>query len=106
MLARMRWCYSLNRECLNQKQLTQKLNNAPVWNTAELCAVWEPLFFYAPMVMLRRKSDGMVGSMLYQDTPRLYFAWQPRKPEMFMDYEYNIKKEDDTLKLLLPYHTD
>lgn len=48
-----------------------------VWGTAELSEDFEVLGFLAPYVVVRRKSDGMKGSLLFQDSPRLYFSFDP-----------------------------
>lgn len=48
-----------------------------VWNTDELARDFEALGFLAPFVVVRRKSDGQKGSLMFQHHPRFYFNWQP-----------------------------
>ena len=47
-----------------------------VLDPAELAAEFEVIGFMAPFVAVRRKSDGVVGSLEFQHEPRLYFNWQ------------------------------
>lgn len=44
-----------------------------VWNLEELSAEYVISGFMAPFVVVRRKSDGVVGSMEFQHSPRFYF---------------------------------
>lgn len=48
-----------------------------VWDTAELGRDFEVLGFAAPFVVVRRRSDGVRGSLMFQHTPRLYYGWKP-----------------------------
>jgi hypothetical protein len=50
-----------------------------VWDTSELARDFEVLGFAAPIVVVRRKADGMKGSLEFQHNPRLYFNWQPHE---------------------------
>ncbi len=47
-----------------------------VWDPAGLAAEFEVIGFMAPLVVVRRKADGVVGSLEFQHEPRLYFNWQ------------------------------
>jgi len=47
----------------------------PVWSTDALRAEFEVLTFLAPFVEVRRRSDGALGSMQFQPSPRYYFAF-------------------------------
>jgi hypothetical protein len=47
-----------------------------VWTTTELSQDFEVLGFMAPLVVVRRKSDGVKGSLEFQHNPRLYFNFQ------------------------------
>jgi len=52
------------------------------WDTAELCRDFAVEGFMAPLVVVRRKADGKVGSLFFQHgPPRLYFCWQEHEPE-------------------------
>lgn len=49
-----------------------------VWDTSELQDAFEALGFMAPYIVVRRRSDGVKGSLEFQHGPdRLYFNWQP-----------------------------
>lgn len=48
-----------------------------VWTTTELQADFTVLGFAAPLVIVRRKSDGVQGTLLFDHTPRFYFGWAP-----------------------------
>ena len=48
-----------------------------VWNTGELQDAFEVLGFAALLCVVRRRSDGQRGSVMFQHgPPRLYFNWQ------------------------------
>jgi hypothetical protein len=44
-----------------------------VWSTDELSPSFEVLGFMAPFVVVRRKSDGVKGSMEFCHSPRFYY---------------------------------
>ena len=48
-----------------------------VWDTEQLADDFEVIGFMAPYVVVRRRADGVKGSLEFQHNPRLYFAWQP-----------------------------
>jgi hypothetical protein len=47
-----------------------------VWDLRELAAGFVVVGFMAPYVVVRRKSDGTVGSLEFQHLPRFYFKWK------------------------------
>ena len=47
-----------------------------VWDTDQLREEYDVTGFLAPFVVARRKSDGAVGSLEFQGSPRFYFNWQ------------------------------
>jgi hypothetical protein len=47
-----------------------------VWDTNQLSAEFEPIGFMAPLVVVRRRSDGVKGSLEFQHNPRFYFGWK------------------------------
>ena len=53
------------------------IQHGQVWTTAELQQEFEALGFMAPYIVVRRKSDGVRGSLKFQHSPRLYFGFQP-----------------------------
>jgi hypothetical protein len=50
-----------------------------VWDTQQLALDFEVIGFMAPLVVVRRKADGMKGSLEFQHRPRLYFNFEPHK---------------------------
>ncbi len=50
-----------------------------VWDTGELARDFVVTGFLAPLVVVRRKSDGVVGSLEFQNAPRLYFHFKPHE---------------------------
>jgi hypothetical protein len=48
-----------------------------VWNTQELTRDYEVLGFAAPYVVVRRRVDGVRGSLEFQHAPRFYFNFEP-----------------------------
>ena len=43
------------------------------WDTTQLSADFEVIGFMAPFVVVRRKADGVKGSMEFTHSPRVYF---------------------------------
>ena len=50
-----------------------------VWDTDQISRDFEIVGFAAPLVVVRRKADGKKGSLEFQQSPRLYFNWQPHE---------------------------
>jgi hypothetical protein len=48
-----------------------------VWNTDQLAEDFEAIGFMAPLIVVRRRADGVKGSLEFQHSPRFYFNWQP-----------------------------
>jgi hypothetical protein len=48
-----------------------------VWATDELADTFKVIGFMAPLVVVKRKSDGVEGSLEFQHSPRLYFNFDP-----------------------------
>ena len=44
-----------------------------VWDTEELKKDFEVRAFFAPFVLVVRRSDGVVGALTFQHSPRFYF---------------------------------
>lgn len=47
-----------------------------VWTTDELREHFDVIGFMAPLVVVQRKSDGVMGSLEFQANPRLYFNFK------------------------------
>lgn len=48
-----------------------------VWDTSELTNDFDVIGFAAPLVAVRRKADGVKGSLKFQHQPRFYFGFVP-----------------------------
>ncbi len=48
-----------------------------VWDTKQLGKDFEVLGFMAPFVVVKKRSSGIRGSLLFQHHPRLYHSFQP-----------------------------
>ena len=48
-----------------------------IWNTSELQDDFQVLGFMAPFVVARRRSDGVRGSLMFQNDPRFYYSFSP-----------------------------
>jgi hypothetical protein len=48
-----------------------------VWDTTQLGQDFEAIGFMAPLIVVRRRSDVVKGSLEFQHSPRFYFNWQP-----------------------------
>lgn len=47
-----------------------------VWDTQELALDFQVMGFMAPLVVVRRRTDGQKGSLEFQAFPRFYFNFQ------------------------------
>ena len=63
----------LNAEPGNRAALEAK--HGQVWDTDELQRDFEVLGFLAPFIAVRRREDGVVGSIVFQHYPRFYFRF-------------------------------
>lgn len=50
-----------------------------VWDTSQLQQDFEVIGFMSPFVVVRRRSDGVQGSLCFQHRPRYYFQFQQAK---------------------------
>lgn len=50
--------------------------HSPVWSNDELLEHFEAAHFDPPFVHVIRKADGVRGTVVFIDTPRLYFDFQ------------------------------
>jgi hypothetical protein len=48
-----------------------------VWDTDQLQEEFDVIGFLSPLVVVRRKSDGVKGSLMFQHNPRFYFGFKP-----------------------------
>lgn len=77
---RRRRVQEINAEPASRERLERKYGR--VWSTPQLADEFEVLGFAAPLVVVRRKADGLLGSLEFQHQPRFYFkfAAHPRSP--------------------------
>ena len=47
------------------------------WNTTELQQDFEVTGFAAPFVVVRRRSDGVKGTLEFSHSPRIYWGFSP-----------------------------
>ena len=71
-----------------RKELVQEINAEPgsreyleakhgqVWDTTQMQEDFEAIGFAAPYVVVRRRSDGQMGSLTFQARPRFYFSFE------------------------------
>lgn len=71
-----------------RRQRLAEINGAPgsrealeavhgqVWDTEQLTKDFEVKGFMAPLVVVRRRSDNVKGSLEFQHNPRFYFSFQ------------------------------
>lgn len=50
--------------------------DGPTWTTDDLVRDFEVLAFLAPYVHVRRKADGVLGTMRFKHAPRVYFDFE------------------------------
>jgi hypothetical protein len=48
-----------------------------VWDTQQLQADFDVLGFSAPLIVVRERSTGRMGSLFFQHSPRFYWGFQP-----------------------------
>jgi hypothetical protein len=68
-------CAEINATAGPRAELEAK--HGQVWDTDEMCRDFQALGFMAPFVVVRRRSDGVRGSLMFQHSPRFYFGFQP-----------------------------
>lgn len=74
--ARRELVAKLNRN-LSREELAEQYGD--VYDTTEMAELFEVTGFLAPFVVVKRKSDGKVGSLQFQGSPHFYFGWQEDK---------------------------
>lgn len=55
------------------ERIELEARHGQVWDTQQLSSDFEVLGFLAPFVMVKRKSDGVKGLLMFQHSPRFYF---------------------------------
>ena len=55
---------------------TMEAKQGQVWNTSEMQRDYSVESFAAPLIVVRRKADGVRGSLMFQHRPRYYYNFQ------------------------------
>jgi hypothetical protein len=70
-----------------RREIVAEINNNPsprealeaeygqVWDTTELQKDFEVLSFFAPACVVKRRSDGVRGTVTFQHSPRIYYGF-------------------------------
>lgn len=61
----------------DRQRLENEHGKDNVWNTQELSARFEVIGFMAPFCVVKDKTTGKKGSVMFQHMPRFYFGYQP-----------------------------
>jgi hypothetical protein len=64
------------RDYVNDQIVRGNLDSGPTWDTDALRREFEVIGFSAPYVVVRRRSDGVKGTLEFTHNPRVYFNWQ------------------------------
>ena len=65
---------------VNSQELTREALEArhgQVYDTAQMREAFDVLSFAAPLVVVRRLSDGVKGSLYFTHDPRFYYGFEP-----------------------------
>lgn len=74
--ARRQRLVEINSEPGSRESL--EAQHGQVWDTTELQQDFEAIGFMAPFIVVRRRTDGIKGSLEFQHSPRFYFNFQPK----------------------------
>lgn len=69
--ARRKLVEAINAEPGSREAL--EAQHGQVWDTDELQRDFEATSFMAPWIFVKRRSDGKMGSLVFQHRPRFYF---------------------------------
>jgi hypothetical protein len=75
--ARRERLVEINAEAGSREALERQYGR--VWDTQQLAEEFEVKGFLAPLVVVRRRADGVVGSLEFQHRPRFFFNFQPHR---------------------------
>lgn len=54
-----------------------EITGEELMTTAEATVAFEFISFCAPFVLVRRRADGVRGTLRFQHSPRFYYAFEP-----------------------------
>lgn len=72
----IRQCLAVVINAQPKERAALEQEHGQVWTTEELRQQFEIIGFGSPLVVVRRKSDGVKGSMFFQASPRFYFQFE------------------------------
>jgi hypothetical protein len=64
---------------LDQPAADLEAEEGPVWDTPGAVGLFEFISFAAPFVLVRRRVDGVEGTLEFTHNPRRYFNFIPRE---------------------------
>jgi hypothetical protein len=73
---RKRWNAQIN-DCVRSREELEEMWGGEILDHSELRRRFNHFFFCNPVLVCRRKSDGVRGTLLFQWNPRFYFRWKP-----------------------------
>jgi hypothetical protein len=65
----------INTDAGDRERLEQQ--HGRVWDTQQLQEDFDVLQFAAPLIVVRQKFTGRIGSMFFQHQPRFYWGFKP-----------------------------
>jgi len=65
----------INTDAGDRERLEER--HGRVWDTQELQYDFEVLQFAVPLIVVRQRTTGQMGSMFFQHQPRFYWGFQP-----------------------------
>lgn len=74
---RLDWLVLINSNPQQYDVLAKHFGTDNVWTLLDLAERFEIIGFSAPFACVQRRSDGLVGSVLFQHCPRYYFGFEP-----------------------------
>lgn len=66
----------MNRYASHENRAELEERYGEVWSTDEMTKHFDALGFMAPYIVVRRKADGVRGSLEFRHSPRYYFNFQ------------------------------
>lgn len=68
----------INAAPAERKALEVAFGKDNVWDTKELQETFEVMGFAAPYCVVKKKSTGEKGAVMFQHMPRFYFGFEPK----------------------------
>lgn len=68
-----------SRDINELRNILETQYGEPLWDSEQLLALFEVSHFEPPYVHVIRKSDGVAGTVAFNDAPRFYFSFKPKE---------------------------